>query len=96
MILTDDQEDPKFIPTKQNILSAMQWLVSDAREDDSYVHRLGRIYSELTCKDYLDSFFISVVMVVESRIWMVMRMTVTMKLSILLTTNNMKANLDKL
>ncbi|OBZ91369.1 Metacaspase-1B [Choanephora cucurbitarum] len=36
VILTDDQEDPKFIPTKQNILSAMQWLVSDAREDDSF------------------------------------------------------------
>jgi hypothetical protein len=37
VILTDDQKDPKFIPTKQNILSAMQWLVNGARENDSYV-----------------------------------------------------------
>lgn len=35
VILTDDKQDPKFIPTKQNILSAMQWLVSGARENDS-------------------------------------------------------------
>lgn len=35
VILTDDQKDPKFIPTKQNILSGMQWLVHDARENDS-------------------------------------------------------------
>ncbi|KAI8080242.1 caspase domain-containing protein [Gilbertella persicaria] len=36
VILTDDQSDPKFIPTKQNILSAMQWLVNGARENDSF------------------------------------------------------------
>ncbi|OAD05201.1 hypothetical protein MUCCIDRAFT_130258, partial [Mucor lusitanicus CBS 277.49] len=36
VILTDDKQDPKFIPTKQNILSAMQWLVSGARENDSF------------------------------------------------------------
>jgi hypothetical protein len=34
-ILTDDQTDPKFIPTKQNILKAMKWLVHDAKENDS-------------------------------------------------------------
>ncbi|KAI7897835.1 caspase domain-containing protein [Cokeromyces recurvatus] len=36
VILTDDQSDPKFIPTKQNIISAMQWLVHDAKENDSF------------------------------------------------------------
>ncbi|KAI9485370.1 MAG: caspase domain-containing protein [Benjaminiella poitrasii] len=36
VVLTDDQSDPKFIPTKQNIISAMQWLVHDARENDSF------------------------------------------------------------
>jgi hypothetical protein len=35
VILTDDQSDPKFSPTKQNIMSAMQWLVSGARANDS-------------------------------------------------------------
>ncbi|KAF9096171.1 Ca(2+)-dependent cysteine protease [Mortierella sp. AD031] len=34
--LTDDQEDPSRIPTHANILSAMQWLVRDARPDDSF------------------------------------------------------------
>ncbi|KAG2236241.1 hypothetical protein INT48_008601 [Thamnidium elegans] len=36
VILTDDQTDAKFLPTKQNILSAMQWLVRDAQMNDSY------------------------------------------------------------
>ncbi|KAI8635947.1 peptidase C14, caspase domain-containing protein [Parasitella parasitica] len=35
VILTDDQKDAKFIPTRQNILNAMQWLVKGARENDS-------------------------------------------------------------
>lgn len=35
VILTDDQSEEKFQPTKQNILSAMQWLVNGARENDS-------------------------------------------------------------
>ncbi|KAG0225732.1 Ca(2+)-dependent cysteine protease [Actinomortierella wolfii] len=33
--LTDDQRDPTRIPTKANILAAMQWLVRDARPNDS-------------------------------------------------------------
>ncbi|KAI8060738.1 caspase domain-containing protein [Gongronella butleri] len=36
VILTDDQTDPRFIPTRQNMISAMQWLVHDARPNDSF------------------------------------------------------------
>lgn len=36
VILTDDQsEDTKFYPTRDNILSAMSWLVADAQPNDS-------------------------------------------------------------
>ena len=34
--LTDDQRDPTRIPTKANIIAAMQWLVRDARPHDSF------------------------------------------------------------
>ncbi|KAF9950211.1 Ca(2+)-dependent cysteine protease [Modicella reniformis] len=34
--LTDDQRDPARIPTKVNIMAAMQWLVRDARPNDSF------------------------------------------------------------
>ncbi|KAL5633478.1 hypothetical protein ACGC1H_003843 [Rhizoctonia solani] len=33
--LTDDATDPYLLPTKANIISAMNWLVKDARPDDS-------------------------------------------------------------
>ncbi|KAI7897524.1 caspase domain-containing protein [Cokeromyces recurvatus] len=36
VILTDDQTNPKNIPTKQNIITAMQWLVHDSRPNDSF------------------------------------------------------------
>ncbi|KAI8079102.1 caspase domain-containing protein [Gilbertella persicaria] len=36
VILTDDQMDPQSIPTKQNIIRAMQWLVHDNRPNDSF------------------------------------------------------------
>ncbi|KAI9250198.1 caspase domain-containing protein [Phascolomyces articulosus] len=36
VILTDDQENPKLIPTRANIIAAMQWLVHDAQENDSF------------------------------------------------------------
>ncbi|RUS25121.1 hypothetical protein BC938DRAFT_472596 [Jimgerdemannia flammicorona] len=36
VFLTDDNPDPKFQPTKGNILSGMQWLVRDARPNDSF------------------------------------------------------------
>ena len=35
MILTDDNQDPRLIPTKANILGAMKWLVKDAKAHDS-------------------------------------------------------------
>ncbi|CAG8940178.1 unnamed protein product [Penicillium salamii] len=42
VILTDDQRNPMSIPTKANILRAMQWLVKDAQPNDSlFVHFSG-------------------------------------------------------
>ncbi|KAJ5623425.1 hypothetical protein N7490_012030 [Penicillium lividum] len=42
VILTDDQKNPMSIPTKQNIIRAMQWLVKDAQPHDSlFVHFSG-------------------------------------------------------
>ncbi|AOA61786.1 Ca2+-dependent cysteine protease [Komagataella phaffii CBS 7435] len=37
VILTDDQRDIVSIPNKRNMIAAMQWLVSDARPNDSLV-----------------------------------------------------------
>ncbi|KAF8988795.1 Ca(2+)-dependent cysteine protease [Haplosporangium bisporale] len=34
--LTDDQQDPTKLPTKVNMIAAMQWLVRDARPNDSF------------------------------------------------------------
>ncbi|CAG8513131.1 1060_t:CDS:2 [Funneliformis mosseae] len=36
VILTDNQKDKQRIPTKDNILKAMKWLVHDAKPNDSY------------------------------------------------------------
>ncbi|KAL1933780.1 hypothetical protein VTP01DRAFT_7870 [Rhizomucor pusillus] len=36
VILTDDQSDPRFHPTRQNMIAGMQWLVRDARPNDSF------------------------------------------------------------
>ncbi|KAJ5626277.1 hypothetical protein N7510_002586 [Penicillium lagena] len=42
VILTDDQRNPMSIPTKANIIRAMQWLVRDAQPHDSlFVHFSG-------------------------------------------------------
>ncbi|KAK0384323.1 hypothetical protein NLU13_8411 [Sarocladium strictum] len=42
VILTDDQQRQMSIPTKQNILRAMHWLVKDARPNDSlFFHYSG-------------------------------------------------------
>lgn len=52
VILTDDQKNPMSIPTKANILRAMQWLVRDAQPNDSlFIHFSGefaypRIYTD--------------------------------------------------
>ena len=41
MILTDDNKDPKRLPTKANILDAMKWLVKDAKAHDSLFFHCG-------------------------------------------------------
>ncbi|KAL2867298.1 caspase family protein [Aspergillus lucknowensis] len=42
VILTDDQKNPKSIPTKANICRAMQWLVHGAQPNDSlFIHFSG-------------------------------------------------------
>ncbi|KAK1148735.1 Ca(2+)-dependent cysteine protease [Aspergillus melleus] len=42
VILTDDQKNAMSVPTKANILRAMQWLVKDAQPNDSlFVHFSG-------------------------------------------------------
>ena len=37
MVLTDDQKDPKCIPTRQNILAAFRWLRNGANAGDSLI-----------------------------------------------------------
>mmetsp|Transcript_16322 Transcript_16322/g.39051 ORF Transcript_16322/g.39051 Transcript_16322/m.39051 type:complete len:346 (-) Transcript_16322:138-1175(-) len=37
MVLTDDQKDPKCIPTRQNILAAFRWLRNGAKAGDSLI-----------------------------------------------------------
>jgi len=42
VLLRDDAQDPKEMPTRENMLRAMQWLVSDVRPDDSlFFHYSG-------------------------------------------------------
>lgn len=41
VILTDDQRELARLPTKDNILRAMQWLVRDARPNDSYFFHMS-------------------------------------------------------
>ncbi|KAJ8521737.1 hypothetical protein ONZ45_g1645 [Pleurotus djamor] len=42
VILTDDKTDPRQIPTRENMIRAMQWLVKDARPNDSlFFHYSG-------------------------------------------------------
>ena len=35
MVLSDDAEDERNLPTRENIMRAMQWLAYDAHEHDS-------------------------------------------------------------
>jgi hypothetical protein len=35
VVLTDDNKDPRSVPTKDNIVRAMQWLVQGAQPNDS-------------------------------------------------------------
>lgn len=42
VMLTDDARDPRSIPTKDNIMRAMQWLVQGAQQNDSlFFHYSG-------------------------------------------------------
>jgi len=42
IILTDDQRDPRYQPTRDNIIEAMHWLVSGAQPNDSlFFHYSG-------------------------------------------------------
>ena len=42
LILSDDQQDPQYKPTKQNMINALRWLVQDARQHDSlFLHYSG-------------------------------------------------------
>lgn len=42
VILTDDAQNPRQLPTRDNIINAMQWLVRDARPNDSlFFHYSG-------------------------------------------------------
>lgn len=45
VILTDDQQSPKSQPTRTNILTAMHWLVKDAKPNDSlFFHYSGTCF----------------------------------------------------
>lgn len=35
VILTDDSKNPRQIPTKANMIAAMQWLVNGAQPNDA-------------------------------------------------------------
>lgn len=42
IIMTDDQKDPRFIPTRSNIINAIRWLVDGAKAGDSlFFHYSG-------------------------------------------------------
>jgi hypothetical protein len=42
MVLTDDHDDPELLPTRENIIHAMKWLVEDAQAGDSlFFHYSG-------------------------------------------------------
>lgn len=58
MLLTDDSSDPRQIPTRQNILDAMRWLVRSARTDDSlFFHCMSTFtVSGITVDPYRDLY----------------------------------------
>jgi len=35
LLLTDDSKDPRSLPTRDNLIQAMRWLVRGAKKDDS-------------------------------------------------------------
>ena len=41
-VLTDDKTDPKLLPTRQNIIDGMKWLIAGAKPGDSlFIHYSG-------------------------------------------------------
>ncbi|KAJ2822619.1 Ca(2+)-dependent cysteine protease, partial [Coemansia sp. 'formosensis'] len=51
VILTDDQRDnPRRMPTHENIIKAMKWLVSDARMNDSFFFHYSGHGNTVECK----------------------------------------------
>lgn len=54
VILTDDQQNPRSQPNKENILSAMHWLVKDAKPNDSlFFHYSGICFVTLDLRKKL-------------------------------------------
>ncbi|KAI8928014.1 caspase domain-containing protein [Entophlyctis helioformis] len=51
VMLTDDQQNPVFRPTKQNILNAIQWLVAGSRPGDSLFFHFSGHGSQQADKD---------------------------------------------
>jgi hypothetical protein len=46
VMLTDDASNPRMRPTRDSIINAMQWLVRDARPNDSLFFHCERALSE--------------------------------------------------
>ncbi|PVV04972.1 hypothetical protein BB560_000509 [Smittium megazygosporum] len=51
ILLTDDQQNPNRIPTRDNLLKAMKWLVHDARPNDSFFFHYSGHGSRVESKD---------------------------------------------
>jgi len=77
VILTDDQQNPKSQPTRQNILQAMHWLVKGAEPNDSlFFHYSGRLIPPTLRNDELTLIFPQVTED-RLRIWTGTKMTVS-------------------
>ena len=79
LTLTDDARDPRDRPTRENIIRAMQWLVSGAQPNDSLFFHcepapIQYVQSSSDTNQILD-------MVGKQRILMVMRPTGMTKVS---------------
>lgn len=45
VILTDDQRNPMSVPTKENVIRAMKWLVKDAQPNDSLFFHFSGMFT---------------------------------------------------
>lgn len=76
IVLTDDTQDPRRLPTRANILGAMKWLVKDAKAHDSlFFHCESAIY----ISEWFAYVFQTPVMADRSVIPTAMRLTDMMK-----------------